>query len=414
MRGNAIGLFKALITDELEESSSSFAAAELLSLPKTGKSNGPDHRTSLYSMLSYLQPSIAVSSTLIKDATPLLAKETNDTAISTLAAALPPHLSFLLSKNQDLPSEITTLIAKEMNNTKPVIRHAFCSLAGASLMAISSLDTDAGLAFAAALLPALESNLKAVASNPLNASGGPLEGYIALSCLLGPIRSCSKFSKHGFVLLVNMHLLILWFLSRIYLKDYHDPIIVCEYRKAFLFALGQSLPEGIRPCGGEVAPDSPISRDSSLQQGANKARGLPVSNSPFCSLVLPDDLHSVQAGLLFIHLAVNSGSPESRRNVLTTLSSLSSQFAKLTNDILYDALVSFLANGKTFTKASSAEGPDGTWNKHSRLSTLLLSCFNFSEDVDATLREDILVQVLVVAHHEHVCSCLSFFSAVAS
>ncbi|KAF9496394.1 ARM repeat-containing protein [Pleurotus eryngii] len=367
VRGNAIGLFKALITDELEESSSSLAAAELLSLPKTGKSSGPDHRAALYSMLSYLQPSIAVSSTLIKDATPLLAKETNDTAISTLAAALPPHLSFLLSKNQDLPSEITTLIAKEMNNTKPVIRHAFCSLAGASLMAISGLDTDAGLAFAAVLLPAFESNLKAVASNPLNASGGPLEGYIALSCLLGPIRSCTKFTESISKITAIQSLFastvkpsfLLW--DKVYQKA-SDP----AEEKWLLTALSAAIP---------------------------------VFNKELTKF----EVFRVQAGLLFIHLAVNSGSPESRRNVLTTLSSLSSQFAKLTNDILYDALVSFLANGKTVAKASCPEGPDGTWNKHSRLSTLLLSCFNFSEDVDATLREDILVQVLVVAHHEHVC-----------
>ncbi len=50
-------------------------------------------------------------------------------------------------------------------------------------------------AFVDGLLPSLESNLKTVASNPLGNSAGPLEGFIAIACLLGPISNIKKFGR---------------------------------------------------------------------------------------------------------------------------------------------------------------------------------------------------------------------------
>jgi hypothetical protein len=145
-------------------------------------------------MLSFLAPSFSVSASLVEATTPLLAKETHEAAVAVLAAALPPHLVFLLKLDMPISAGTTTLIVKEMNNSKPGVRRAFASLAGRVFFE-ADVDFSTGTAseFAKVLLPAFENSLKTVAGNPLNASGGPLEGYIAVAVLLGPLSRTGKF-----------------------------------------------------------------------------------------------------------------------------------------------------------------------------------------------------------------------------
>ena len=171
------------------------AVPDLLNLPKSGKSGGPDHRIALYSMLRFLAPAASVSATLIQNTTPLLAKETHEGATSVLAAALPPHIIFLLREGSLLP-ETTQLIAKEMSSVKPGVRRAFCGLAGSVFFhGQDVVETESGAGFAKALLPSFELSLKAVSSNPLNSSSGPFEGYVAVATLLGPFSQLKKFGK---------------------------------------------------------------------------------------------------------------------------------------------------------------------------------------------------------------------------
>lgn len=145
-------------------------------------------------MLASLPPSSAISETLVQTAVPLLAKETYEGAVMILADALPSHISFLLSNNNPLTPEVTGLISKEMGGIKPSIRHAFCLMAGSALWSgTKTTDTGATLEFTKAILPALNTTLKNVAANPLNASGGVLEAYIAIALLLGPLAKSGEF-----------------------------------------------------------------------------------------------------------------------------------------------------------------------------------------------------------------------------
>ena len=198
VRLNSIELFKALIarSDPLDpDNLSRVAVPDLLSLPKSGKSAGPDHRIALYSMLGFLTPATTVSAALIQSTTPLLAKETHEGATSVLAAALPLHIVFLLREGPLLP-ETTQLIAKEMSGVKPGVRRAFCGLAGSVFLhGQDVVETESGATFAKALLPSFESSLKTVSGNPLSSSGGPFEGYVSVATLLGPLAQSKKFGK---------------------------------------------------------------------------------------------------------------------------------------------------------------------------------------------------------------------------
>lgn len=195
-RTNSVQLFKAFVpsTDsDKPDSISALAVDELLNLPKTGKTAGPDHRVALYSMLAFLSPSPSVSTSIVQSTTPLLAKETHEAAVSVLTAALPAHIVFLLKENTFTSHQTTVLIAKEMGSSKLNVKRAFCILAGTVFFGDVDYSSGNALEFAKALAPSLENSLRAVSGNVLTSSSGPLEGYIAVSALLGPLSKTGKF-----------------------------------------------------------------------------------------------------------------------------------------------------------------------------------------------------------------------------
>jgi hypothetical protein len=193
VRANATGLFKVLISKDIDSTSVGAALTDVLTLPKTGKTTGPEHRLTLYAMLATMPPSAEVSVIVVQNVPQLLVKETNDAAVGVLASIITAHLTFILKTTMELPADATTLIAREMTNTKPVIRRAFVSIAGSALWNTDRIDTDAVLAFSTGITSALETNLKVVTANPLTAAVGPLEGYVALALLMGPLTNIGKF-----------------------------------------------------------------------------------------------------------------------------------------------------------------------------------------------------------------------------
>ena len=189
-----------MATDESKEA----ALTELLKLAQAGKGIGPDRKI-LYSMFSVLSASAQVSSVMIKSVPALLAKETNEAALPTLASSLTSHLVFHLRENLPVPDEVLKLLVAEMQNGKPVIRRAFVSLVGETFWALGNLTTASAALVARTVLTAFESSLKSVATNPLNASAGPVEGYIAAAVLLGPFSRSGVFgSSPVFPLLLNL------------------------------------------------------------------------------------------------------------------------------------------------------------------------------------------------------------------
>lgn len=192
VRASSISLFKVLIRLTQVAADLEHTANELLSLPKSGKTAGPDHRQTLYTMLGAVPPG-AVSASIVETSLPLLAKETHDASVSVLASSLAPHLISCLKSDAPLPGAVSSVAAKEMTNSKPVIRRAFCSLVGSALWDLESIESPSALNFAKALVPSLETNLKTVAANPTGAAAGPLEGYVAAAILLGPLSRSKQF-----------------------------------------------------------------------------------------------------------------------------------------------------------------------------------------------------------------------------
>lgn len=187
VRAQCSRLFSVLMGREGNEGSCiSSAVTEILVLPKANKTTGVDHRIALYEMLQFVTPTDEGAS-LITDSLPsLIAKETNDVAISLLGKTLALHITYRLRKNQDLQPDVINVILREMSSSKPGLRRTFCTVAGNALWDLGNSRSDAAQAFATSLYPAFEASLKMVSANPLN-STGPLEGYVVLATLLGPV-----------------------------------------------------------------------------------------------------------------------------------------------------------------------------------------------------------------------------------
>ncbi|PBK80431.1 hypothetical protein ARMGADRAFT_1092223 [Armillaria gallica] len=349
VRTNSIELFKTIVGNNHMPLVLDITVNELLTLPRTGKTIGLDHRVALYIMLASI-PACAVSASVVQTTTPLLAKESHDAAVSAFASALRPHIFHLLQSNISLAKDTIALMAKEMNSLKPPIKRAFCALAGNVLWSSENLDMSAWLAFAAAVLPSFESSLKTISNNP---NAGAFEGYIAVAVLLGPLAQAGKFDdavlRNPVIQAITSSSAKPSFLlsERVYQKLSED--------KWWLLRATEAL---IRFSSKEISQNNAI---------------------------------RLQVGNVFLHLSVNGSSADIRRD-----------FPELASHLVRDALVAFTARGlPSTTKVDDVPVP---WNKHSRLAALFLSSAAFPADCDAAVKEREVVEALIVAHHELICA----------
>ncbi|KAG6864935.1 hypothetical protein C0991_006286 [Blastosporella zonata] len=368
-RTSSISLFVTLLPPSSSSDFAPEALSELFVLPKASKTTGPDHRIALYTMLSTLPPSPLVSASLVQSATPLLAKETHEGVVGVLAGALAPHLVFLLTTNSPLPPETATLIAKEMGSAKVRLRRAFCALAGDVLFnggAGLDFEQSETMKFAKTLVPALEGSLKFVAANPLGASAGSLEAYIAAAVLLGPIAGTGKFddviSKNAVLASIaagsTKPSFLLW--DKVYQKT-NDPTDEKWLLHAWVVAL--------------MYYKSEFGKNESLRS---------------------------QLGLVLIHLILDGSTPEIRREVNAVVERCTKVLPELTNKVVRDGLNAFLARGTPVSK-SSDDGSSVPWNKHSRLVALLLSAVSFDEEAEPKVREGVIVETVLIGHHHLIC-----------
>jgi hypothetical protein len=193
VRSGCIALFNTIApATKLNDALGAHTVTELLALPKTGKTTGPEHRVVLYSMLASLSPSDSISPAMVTTLPGLLVKETHEPAISILAPALTPHLIHFLNSGQSVPGDI---FAKEMGNAKPVIRRAFYSIVGDTVWQVDAMSNGTITSFIKSIFPALEASLKTVSANPTGAPAGPLEAYVAVAVMLGPLLRSGAHSE---------------------------------------------------------------------------------------------------------------------------------------------------------------------------------------------------------------------------
>lgn len=187
----ALNLFDILFTLRIAADFDSLPIAEQVFTPlKMGKTSSPDHRTSLFIMLGNLLPQTKLSTELVTLTLTLLSKESNELTIKAMMKVLENHLPTSLIAGEVLGAVQVTALIKGMQEVKPTIRRAVCFTVGAILWKLTEEGekiTEAMKVLGVGILPGLESGLKIVTTNPLNAPAGPLEGFVAVAILKGRI-----------------------------------------------------------------------------------------------------------------------------------------------------------------------------------------------------------------------------------
>jgi hypothetical protein len=119
-------------------------------------------------------------------------------------------------------------------------------------------------------------------------------------------------------------------------------------------------------------------------------------------------VYSTQIGQVFLHLAVDSLSSEIQRNVNSIIKALATQMPQLTNCMVCDVLMAFLSEGKLSSKGdpTSAENQHTSWSKCPHLSVFLLSTVSFGGDLDLDVWEELLAELVIIAHHNLTCLLL--------
>ncbi|KAI0764358.1 ARM repeat-containing protein [Trametes elegans] len=366
VRTSACALFKVLIRLNPNPTDQEHVAGELLSLPKAGKTTGPDHRVVLYTMLGAVPPSSSVSTTILQASLPLLAKETHDAAVTVLATSIAPHLAFALRADSALPEDIPSVVAKEMTSTKPVIRRAFCSLVGNVLWELEQLLSPTSVAFAKAIVPSFEANLKAVAANPTGAPAGPLEAYIAVAALLGPLSQSKQFDD---IISGNATL---------------QSVTAASPKPSFLL-----WDKVYQKLSGE---------DEEIWLLRATEAVLPFFKDEF----LRNEHARTMVGLIFLHLAIESSSPQVRRSTMTTLERLTGTQPELTSLAVLAAVTSYFSKNQHVSSkpaATNGDVPETRASKESRLSALILTSGAFGEDCPQDVKERLVSDFVLVAHH---------------
>ncbi|KIY43656.1 translational activator GCN1 [Fistulina hepatica ATCC 64428] len=359
VRAHAVELFEVTMTDTTDETLLGATFQELVALPRSGKTSGPDHRVALYTMLGYVQPCSSVSTIVLKDTLPLLVKETHEQAIAVLATSIGPHLAAVLHKDK-LSKEVATLLAKEMAGTQqPRVRKAVCGLLGSALWTVSTEVQEVGSAklLGEAIFPALENILKAVSGNPL--SGVPLEGYVAIATLFGPLSRWEGKSdriSHSSLVPAIIH------------PAATTSKVVTGSKQSFL------LWDKVYHKVTDETEATWLLRatSASLKYFAQELRQ-PAS-----------DILRIQFGLIFVHLVLNSPSPAFRNQVYDTLSKLYEDEHVAANVVL-KGLLSYLQRETQHPSVASS------W-----LLGLLTSVVGPSCDIA------VLKDLFIVAHHPEI------------
>ncbi|TFK50812.1 ARM repeat-containing protein [Heliocybe sulcata] len=368
VRTTAVALFKTIASKSSGVDDLQFVVNELLSLPKAGKTSGPEHRVALFSMLDSLPPSPALSSSVLQDASTLFAKESHEAAISALVTSLCAHIIALLRANETVPAQASSLIMKEMNSPKPTIRRAFCSLVGTVFWTLGTLPSDSSLEFAKAVLPAIETNLKTVAANPLGAAAGPLEGYIAVATLLGAFTASGKL---GDVVSKN----------------------------AVLKTLGSTAPKP-----AFLFWDKVYQKLSSVEEETWFLRACEVSLTYLQTDIIKSQPLSSQIGSALLQLDVHSQHSDIRRQAMKSLELVASTLPKVVAAVVKEGLMVYVLHMKSAPAASQDESDNVVVNLDIRLASFLLTSASFSEDCNPAVKGDILADLVIIAHHPVICA----------
>ncbi|SCZ89778.1 BZ3500_MvSof-1268-A1-R1_Chr1-3g01573 [Microbotryum saponariae] len=343
-------------------------------LLKSGKTASPDHRAALYIILSSVPPSEVTSVEIQTTALAALSKESNEPVVRALLQAVSIHVPYLLAQNVAIGASQTGSLVKAMQETKATTRRAAHAAVGDVFWALSQSPTertDAAVAFATGVLPGIESALKLLGSNPVNAPSGPLEGYVAIAVLKMRLR--------------------LWDIKKI-----EDMLKANITMKGLLVG-------GAKP--SFLLWDKVYRKATTAEEELWLLRAIESVIIADAATVEKDDALQSSLFQVIAHLILHSSHFETRTAATRTLASLQRTYSNLVHSIVGRGLLDWITQDLSAakTKPTSEDAPTPV-DLAPRFRPILLALAQFEDEVEPTQREELLTRLVVLAHHPRITS----------
>lgn len=193
VRTNAVNLLKAILSRSLSDDEMKQLTEAILLPLNSGKTTGPDHRHTLYSMLAVLPVNQVASQMIVKATVPLLEKETNDASLSIVAETLSKHLIPLMRDNKIDQSSVLS-VSKEISSSKLPLRRAVTTICGEVLWELSRGDVPwppSAEKLLESILPALEKTIKDTPTTSSTTGQTPVDAWVTVAVLVGSSRKCT-------------------------------------------------------------------------------------------------------------------------------------------------------------------------------------------------------------------------------
>ncbi|GAA5844812.1 hypothetical protein JCM3766R1_003325 [Sporobolomyces carnicolor] len=380
-RASAVRLFTLLFSTG-EESDLVGIADQVVTPLKTGKTTSPDHRTTLYMMLSVLPASsgkLSLEATTV--ALTALAKESNEHTVSAMSAALSRHVPAVLIANSAIPAALVAALVKGMADTKPNLRRIHNQTAGNIFWALpAAKTTDAIVSFAEGVLPGFENALRTITANTLNSPAGPLEGYVAVAVLKGRFPTYASSSK-----------------------KINDAI----QQNQTLQQLGTTA--GAKP--NFFLFDKLYRKIATREEGLWFVHALESFFEVLESRIAKDEAVRASFANALVFLVVEGPAFEARKVALAFVSHANERSPQLTHLALREAIRSWLVQGekaKTPVKSISEDASEPV-DYAPRLRPLLMGLVSFVESTPRETVEELVSDLLVIAHHPRLSSVEASF-----
>ena len=183
--------FGTALARRLDEPAQGRLMVEIMALPSSGKTTGPDNRIALFNIAEMIPANGSTSGVAVAALAPLLSKETNEVAIEALCSALTCHLSLCTVRDIKQPDEkCLTSMKKDVTSVKTGLRRQILLAIADALWASDESEawSPAGVKLAEAILPGLESAFKSANTIlPAGAVSALLEPYMAVALVGGPL-----------------------------------------------------------------------------------------------------------------------------------------------------------------------------------------------------------------------------------
>ncbi|KAK4052868.1 translational activator of GCN4 [Microbotryomycetes sp. JL221] len=375
-RAISVQLFEAVFARTSSEETMR-AVEQMASLFKSGKTASPDHRTTLYTMLLSLAPSASVSTEIVNLVLGLLPKEANEHTFAAMMRLLSIHMPEFLKSGKNVEAAQSAAIVKAMQDTKATNRrNAHCAVADI-LWSIdgpsSEIVSEAVRAFVVALLPGLESALKTVTTNPLNAPAGPLEGFAAVAVLKARLAT--------------------WNIKHV------DALISSNSTMQNLYTAGA------KP--SFLLWDKVYRKCTSVEEEKWVLRALEAVFVADKTKFEADAVVRNSFAHAMLHFVTESANKDTRQAVIDIVRRNTLASPQLVYSTFLEGMSSWLGQlekAKQAVKPSSAaaiasEDADTPEDRTPRIRQILLAMASFSDEVSIDVKEALLTQAMVLAHH---------------